>query len=79
MTAKPTTADITNALRSIESTERPEDHARSIARRKVQEWLSDAARQRLPTVNVHDTKGAPVLKPDVVLDHSAHDRRLGRK
>lgn len=74
---KPTTSDINYALESIEATERPLDHPRSIARRKVQEWHSDAESHHLPVSNVHDDKGAEVLKVDEVLKWEPE--HLGRK
>lgn len=53
-------------------------HARDLARQAVAEWRSDAVKEQLPTTNIIDT-GAPLLRPDDVLDHEHHNKRLGRK
>lgn len=69
---------ITNVINAIEAAERGPDHPRSIARQAVAQWRSDAAKGQLPTTNIVDT-GAPLLRPDDVLGHEHHNKRLGRK
>lgn len=46
------------------------EHPRDLARRRVKEFRSDAEQRQLPTTNVHDDKGAPVLDRDEVLRRS---------
>ena len=75
---QPTTKVINETLAQLEAAERDPDHARSIARQAVAEWRSDAAKGQLPTTNIIDT-GAPLLRPDEVLGHEHHNKRLGRK
>lgn len=53
-------------------------HARDLARQAVAQWRSDAQREQLPTTNIIDS-GAPLLRPDDVLGHEHHNKRLGRK
>ena len=69
MVAKPTSKTVDAALKSIEAAERPEDHPRSIARRKVKQWKSDAEQGKLHISNQDDT-GAPSLRVDEVLKRS---------
>lgn len=73
----PTTNDISRALKSIESTERGDEHPRTLARKAIEKWRSDAEQERLPITNIHDDKGAPVLNPDATLKWGP--RHLGRK
>lgn len=73
----PSSDDITAALDAIEASERPVDHARTIARERVREWRSNAERERLPRTNIHDDKGAPVLDIDSTLKWEP--RHIGRK
>lgn len=74
-----TTGLINEALQSIEAAERDPDHPRSIARRRVAEWRSNAETQGLPRVNEHDVHGAPLLDVSKTLNYHDHDARLGRK
>lgn len=74
-----TTNDISRALQSIEATERDDQHPRTIARRKVREFRSDAEQRQLPTTNVHDDKGAPVLNRDEVLRRSYPDHARSKR
>lgn len=67
---KPTNHDITAALKAIETTELPDDHPRVLARQRVNEWRSNAEREKLPVSNPHDSKGAPLLDVDAVLSRS---------
>lgn len=62
-------------LRAVNDTQ---PHARDLARQAVAEWRSDAQRGQLPVTNIIDS-GAPLLRPDDVLRHDDHDKRLGRK
>lgn len=74
---QPSSKSVSDALKSIEAAERNEDHARTIARQRVHEWRSNAARDGLPLVNTHDSRGAKVLDIDSVLKWEPE--HLGRK
>lgn len=67
---KPTSNEITHALRSIENAERQDDHPRSLARKAITEWRSNAAKENLPVVNITDNKGGRRLNTDEVLRRS---------
>lgn len=54
------------------------EHPLDYARRKVREWRSDAEAERLPTTNIHDDKGAPLLDRDAVLRKS-YPNHAGKK
>lgn len=53
----PTDKEIDDTIRQLEQTKLE----------IVDEWMSDAARQGLPVVNVHDTRGAKVLNTDDII------------
>lgn len=63
----PTDEQINDTLRQLERTRME----------IVDEWMSDAAKQGLPVVNVHDTRGAKVLDTDAVVrgSYPNHARR----
>lgn len=70
---KPITNDINTALREIETAELPDEHPRRLAREAITKFRSDAEQRQLPTTNVHDDQGAPLLKTDEVLANSLPD------
>lgn len=74
----PTPNDIHHALRSIENAERSEEHPRTLARKAIAEWRSNAAKENLPVVNVTDDKGGRRLNTDEVLRRS-EPGHAGRK
>lgn len=63
----PTDKEIDDTIRQLEQTKLE----------LVDEWVSDAEKQGLPTVNVHDTRGAKVLNTDAVIrgSYPNHARR----
>lgn len=63
---------VTETIDSLEKQNQPQPTKLEI----VDEWVSDAARQGLPVVNVRDT-GAPLLRTDDVLKWEPG--HLGRK
>lgn len=58
-------------LRVVDS-EQP--HSRDIARCRIKEWKSNAAKENLPVVNVVDDKGGRRLDTDDVLRRSEPGR-----
>lgn len=62
----PTPNNINRVLAQIESTERPTDHPRTLAREAIERWHSNAQREGLPVTNLTDS-GAPLLERDRVL------------
>lgn len=66
----PTPDSVNAALRSIESTELPENHPRRLAQEAVKRFRSNAEIEGLPVSNRHGDRGAPVLDVNEVLRRS---------
>lgn len=72
---KPSTNDINSALESIAAAERDPNHPRSLARAAVKQFQLDREKGEKPlgVTNIHDDKGAPVLRVDEVIGKSMPD------
>lgn len=70
--------EITAALEGIE---RASKSPRELAQERIAQFRLDREKgeRPLPTTNIHDDKGAPLLNRDRVLGHQHHDARLGKR
>ena len=63
----PTNRAISDTLRRITVSQLPDDHPRRLAQDALTRFRSNAQREGLATVNIHDGKDAPVLMRDDVI------------
>lgn len=66
----PTNQATSDTLRRITVSQLPDDHPRRLAREAVMGFRSNAQRQGLPTTNLRDVHGAPLLDRDAVVRSS---------
>lgn len=58
---------------NLRAVDNDQPHARDIARQRVNEWRSNAEREKLPVSNARDVYGAPLLQVNTIVRGSIPD------